>query len=133
MNRLLVVDDEPHATRLLQRSLQNAGFEVDIASDGAEALDRVRANDYAAVLTDICMPRMSGRELCTAIRQEALPSQPFIVVLTSRPEDEHREWTRSFPRLRFMEKPVSLKRLVEVITDALDATTPPTTDLGDVT
>jgi DNA-binding response OmpR family regulator len=65
------------------------------------------------------MPRMTGRELCQAI-EEQFPDRTFpIVVLTSRTELEHRDWTRAIDNLTFMEKPVSVRRLLSHIGKSL--------------
>ncbi|MGB5335689.1 MAG: response regulator, partial [Woeseiaceae bacterium] len=89
------------------------------ASNGAECLTKLceRLPDF--LVTDIDMPRMSGKELCLAI-QEQFPGRTFpIVVLTSRTEMEHRDWTRAIDNLTFMEKPVSVRRLLSHIGSCL--------------
>jgi DNA-binding NtrC family response regulator len=82
---LLVEDDAAFAERL-RRNLATARFEVEIASDGASALNRLRARHYDLVVTDIRMPEMGGLELIRAVKQEGAdgvdPDVP-IVVLTS--------------------------------------------------
>ena len=74
------------------------------------------------LVTDIDMPRMSGKELCLAIEKQ-FPDRTFpIVVLTSRTELEHRTWTREIKNLSFMEKPVSVRRLVALVNQTLNST-----------
>ena len=121
MRSILVVDDEPHATRLLARMLAGAGYDVDTAGDGQEAFERLASRHYDVLITDIQMPRMTGRELCERLRKDSVNDEPLIVVMTSRPEDEHREWTREFRRLDFLEKPLSPRQLIEHITARLAA------------
>ena len=110
---ILVVDDEPYATRVLKLKLQGEGYAVSVACDGQEALERIRERDFDAVVTDICMPRMSGRELTETVRSELPEREAFIFVSSSRPEEEARAWTRDLPRVAFIEKPLSLRRLAE--------------------
>ena len=70
------------------------------------------------------MPRMNGKELCQAIESQ-FPERTFpIVVLTSRTELEHRDWTRDIDNLTFMEKPVSVRRLLSHIGKCLADTVP---------
>ena len=115
MKRILIVDDHAPVIRVLKLGIEDAGFEVDSASNGAECLARLCAGPPDFLITDIDMPRMSGKELCLAI-EEQFPGRTFpIVVLTSRTEMEHRDWTRSIDNLTFMEKPVSVRRLVSHI------------------
>lgn len=112
MVNILVVDDEAHATRLLKMRLEGVGYRVDIATDGREAIERVEGKNYDVVITDICMPRMSGRELCEAIRKRSLGGDPALIVATSRPDAEHRRWTAELSDAVLFEKPLSIQRLI---------------------
>lgn len=115
MTRILIADDEPHVVRVLQRALERAGYQVDTVADGAAALARIHAGPPDILITDIQMPRMTGEALCQRIQQE-LPGRDFLIfVLTSRTEVEHRAWSREIPNLTFLEKPVSIRRLVATI------------------
>ena len=113
--RILIVDDHAPVLRVLRLGIEEAGFEVDTASNGSECLVKLCDVTPDFLVTDIDMPRMSGKELCLAI-EEQFPDRKFpIVVLTSRTELEHRNWTREIANLEFMEKPVSVKQLVSII------------------
>lgn len=67
--RILVVDDEESLRLSLKFKLKSAGFDVDTAVDGEEALEKLKGKPVDAVLLDINMPRMSGIEALTIIRQ----------------------------------------------------------------
>ena len=84
MKRVLVVDDERQITRMLRMALQSAGYAVDIAFDGAEALRKFEAQPPDLVITDLAMPEMDGLELTQAIRKMA---QTPIIVLSVRDTD----------------------------------------------
>ncbi len=112
MKRILFVDDEPHVNRVAQLSLERAGYEVDLASDGVEGLEKLLAEPYDVLITDMIMPRMNGRELCEAIQEQIPDRKFFIFVVTSRSEAEHRECAESLPRAEFLEKPLSLGHLI---------------------
>lgn len=66
--RILVVDDERFVQDLLRKVLGRRGHEVDIASNGVEALDRLRDERYDLVLTDVVMPEMDGFELLREVK-----------------------------------------------------------------
>lgn len=68
--RILVVDDEESLRLSLKFKLKSAGFDVDVAVDGEDALEKLKAKPADAVLLDINMPRMSGIETLTIIRQQ---------------------------------------------------------------
>lgn len=109
---ILVVDDDPASRRILKLGLEGAGYEVDTAADGEEALGRLREGRFQVLITDINMPRMNGRELCEAIRADPLEVDPLIFVLTARTGANHRDWTGDIDNVDFVEKPASLRRLV---------------------
>ena len=115
MTKIMIVDDHMPVLRVLRLGLEDAGYEVDSANNGSECLVKLCDGHPDFLVTDIDMPRMSGKELCLAI-QKQFPDRTFpIVVLTSRTELEHRDWTREIDNLGFMEKPVSVRRLVALI------------------
>ncbi len=79
--RILVVDDSITVREVERNLLQNNGYNVDVAVDGAEAWNAVRVGQYALVVTDVDMPRMNGIELVTSIkRHERLGSLPVMIV-----------------------------------------------------
>lgn len=91
-SRVLVVDDALTVRELQRSILERAGYEVGVAVDGADALDRLADGDFDLVLTDIEMPRMDGFELTQAIRAHPSLSNLAVLILTSRaaPEDRRR-------------------------------------------
>jgi len=119
MKKVLIVDDHAPIIRVLKMGIEEAGYEVDTANNGSECLVKLCSYHPDFLVTDIDMPRMTGKELCLAI-EEQIPEREFpIVVLTSRTEMEHRDWTGSIENLNFMEKPVSIRRLVSHIAKSL--------------
>jgi len=125
MKRVLIVDDQATVIRVLKLGIEEAGYEVDTASNGSECLVKLCAAHPDFLVTDIDMPRMNGKELCQAIESQ-FPDRTFpIVVLTSRTELEHRDWTRAIDNLSFMEKPVSVRRLLSQIGKSLSDTEQP--------
>jgi len=113
MKKILIADDEPHVLRVLKMSLEKEDYEVDICANGMEALSMIEAQAPDILITDIQMPLMTGEELCRHI-EEYMPNRNFLIfVLTSRTEIEHREWLRNIHNLLFLEKPISIRNLVE--------------------
>lgn len=88
LGKILVVDDSMTARALEKNLLEKQGFEVDLAADGLEALEKLNTNknSYRAVLSDIEMPNMSGLELVKSMKaNKNLSSVPFIFI-TARTE-----------------------------------------------
>jgi DNA-binding response OmpR family regulator len=77
--RILLVDDEPKIQGFIARALTAAGYEIDCASGGTEALRRAGLSDYGLVILDLIMPDMDGRSVLTALLRER-PEQPVLVL-----------------------------------------------------
>ncbi|MEE8342922.1 MAG: response regulator [Gammaproteobacteria bacterium] len=117
MKRILIVEDEPHIIRILRLALERNSYQVCSAIDGKEGLASIQESEPDVLITDIDMPVMSGDQLCKHIEAE-MPDRKFlIIVLTSRAEIEHRQWSAEIPNLVFLEKPISIRRLVNQLED----------------
>lgn len=79
MKKVLVVDDERQVRELLKSVLTAAGFEVEVAEDGTDALEKMHATRFQCVLTDLQMPRMDGRKLAEEIKR-LYPQVPAILM-----------------------------------------------------
>lgn len=119
LKRIFIVDDDPVVTRVIRMGLESAGYGVESANNAADFLQILPQDAPDFLVTDIQMPEMDGKELCFAI-DNLLPDRRFpIVVLTSHTEGKRRDWTRDFPNLHLMEKPVSIVRLVAHVNECL--------------
>src|SRR5690606_11977067 len=93
--QLLVVDDDPVQRKLVCFRLQRAGYAVQAATDGAEALELARRARPDAIVSDVLMPRLDGFGLCVAVQRDpALAGVPVILVTNSYVESEDRELAR---------------------------------------
>jgi len=81
---VLIADDETHILNVLSLKLQNAGYTVITAQDGAEAFELARAHHPDLVITDFQMPLLSGLELCTRLRCEPGTRDVPAILLTAR-------------------------------------------------
>jgi CheY-like chemotaxis protein len=113
MKKIVIADDEPHVLRVLKLSLEKEGYAVEGFSNGKGALTSIELEHPDILITDIQMPVMNGEQLCRHIQQEMPTRQFLIFVLTSRTEIEHREWSREIDNLAFLEKPVSIRNLID--------------------
>ncbi len=80
--RILVVEDEPVAARVLAKGLREHAYAVDVAADGAAALEQVTQAEYDLVILDVMLPRVNGLELCRRLRADAATVP--ILILTAR-------------------------------------------------
>jgi DNA-binding response OmpR family regulator len=86
--RVLLVEDEPSAARVLAKGLREQSYAVDLAADGDAALAQIGASDYDAVVLDVMLPLRDGLSVCRAIRQSG--SMVPILMVTARDAVEAR-------------------------------------------
>ncbi len=82
----LVVDDNPQAAAMSATMLQSQGWTVDRAADGFEAIVKVRARLYGALLLDYCLPGMDGAQVLTWVRKNLTISPDVVVVSAEDPD-----------------------------------------------
>ncbi len=80
--RILLVEDEPHAARMLAKGLREQTYAVDVALDGRKVLELVSISDYDAVILDVMLPFVDGLEVCQRLR--SMGSQVPVLMLTAR-------------------------------------------------
>jgi two-component system alkaline phosphatase synthesis response regulator PhoP len=81
--RILVVDDEPDFAAIVQGNLEKEGFEVEVAYDGVEGLEKVRQNPPDAIVLDVMMPEKDGFEVCRELKDDDRLCTIPIVLLTA--------------------------------------------------
>lgn len=86
--KILIVDDEPDIVETLSFMLQARNFDVVTASDGLEALSKVKSERPDLVLLDIMMPGMDGYEVCIKLKTDKETKNIPVVMLTARGENE---------------------------------------------
>jgi CheY-like chemotaxis protein len=110
---VLIVDDDPFIRRLIATTLEDvAGFHIEEAGDGIEAVETARAKDPAIVFLYIDMPRMNGIDACGELR--ALDGEPTIVMLTAAGADAEAE-ARAAGADLFLTKPFSPLDLLQLV------------------
>ena len=119
--RLLVVDDDRVTRHLLCSLLESAGFTVTAATDGEEALERIRKDrpPHDLMLLDVWMPRMSGLEVLGRLR--AVGRRPKTIVMTGDDAPGTMLEALKGHALHFLAKPIEPERLLEVVRAALDS------------
>lgn len=135
--RILVVDDEPDVRNFLAACLEDAGFVVETAVDGMEALEKVKANTPDLMTLDMVMPRKSGIKVMRTLRENEKWARLPVIVITAHARDEFgsediKEFNAIASGLRpryTLEKPVTPEKLVMSICEILGVA--PETDLGE--
>lgn len=120
---VLVVDDSATFRQLLSMSLQRVDGitkdDITEASDGAEALEKVKSSSFDLVLTDIRMPKMDGLEFVRLVRSELQRQDLPIIIISTKGADEDIELGMSLGASGYLSKPISMTRLRELVTGFL--------------
>jgi DNA-binding NtrC family response regulator len=116
--KILVADDERHVADGLQMLLADEGYEVDTATDGAIAWDKVQEGDYGVVLADLRMPEVDGLELFSRMREAGISSE--VIIITGEGTVESAKEAMRQGAYDYLEKPLKIDRLKELIPKALE-------------
>lgn len=113
--RILAVDDSRTIRDLLAHALLGAGYEVTLAEDGADALDRLSEAAPHAIISDINMPRLDGFGLIQAVRQIDRYRATPILVLTTESAPELKARARAAGATGWIVKPFAPEKLVQAL------------------
>lgn len=111
--KVMIVDDEPNICKTVKMILEGEGFEVLVATDGPDALNKLGREKVDLVLIDFFMPRMTGRDLAEAIREDPKLKNLKLVFLTvAQFLEEGKGELRRLKVSDYIQKPCDSKDLV---------------------
>jgi CheY-like chemotaxis protein len=125
--KVLVVDDEPDVRNFLAACIEDVGFKVEKAVDGADALEKLQADPPDLMTLDMVMPRVSGINLMRQLRSMEQFARLPVIVITAHANDEMgsddiKDFNAFASGMRpryMMEKPITPQKLVKAISDIL--------------
>jgi two-component system response regulator HydG len=117
--RVLVVDDDDGVRYTLVGVLEDAGFEVEEAVDGADALSKVASSHFHLVLTDLRMPRMDGLELLRKLRER--PQPPRVILITAHGSEKAAVEAMKHGAYDYFKKPFEPDELLSVVERAVES------------
>ncbi len=103
--KILIVDDEPLIAKGLRISLEQDGYLTETASDGEEALNLIRGNEYDLILLDIMLPKVDGMQVCQQVREF---SNVPIIMLTAKGDDMDKILGLDYGADDYMTKPFNV-------------------------
>ncbi|MCC7076438.1 MAG: response regulator [Acidimicrobiia bacterium] len=115
MARILVADDDPGVLKLIQLTLELEGFEVTAVTDGAAALDEIRAGACDLAVLDIMMPMLDGVDVCRAVKADEASAATPVILLSAKAQARDIEIGMAAGADRYMTKPFEPLELVESI------------------
>ena len=118
---IYIVEDEPLITRLAQINLERAGYAVQMANNGIEALEALQSKQVQPdlILMDVMMPYMNGFELTYNLQSDAELSKIPIIIMTARSRDEDILMGQELGAKHYLMKPIKPTDLVSMVTQVL--------------
>lgn len=113
--KILIVDDEPDIIEFIKYNISNAGYQVLVANDGMEALEKAEQEHPDLILLDIMMPKMDGVEVCQRLRADKKFDSTIIAFLTARSEDYSQVAALDYGGDDYITKPILPKVLMSRI------------------
>lgn len=120
--RVLVVDDEPNIVLSLDFLMRKEGFDVQVARNGAEALQALEGSAPDLLLLDVMMPEFDGYEVCERVRARPEWKDTKIIMLTARGREAERERGLKLGADAYVTKPFSTRDLVKQVKQMLGVT-----------
>ncbi|MBU0983592.1 MAG: response regulator [candidate division Zixibacteria bacterium] len=123
--RVLVIDDEPEITDIVEAFLTEAGYAVTVENSAVNAVAKASGFKPDVILLDIMMPGMDGYDICQALKKEPYLAHVPIIFLTGK--DRQDDMGRSFKvgGDMFIKKPFSCERLLEIVNIVVMSTARP--------
>lgn len=113
--RILVIEDDPVSSRLMEYALEKQGYQVVTASNGLEGLKKVRAEGPDLVILDIMLPGMDGFEICHRVRSE-LPGKTLpILILSGKAQEADKATGLRLGADDYLVKPISPSTITTVV------------------
>lgn len=113
--KILIVEDDPSLTEVLEYNLRQAGYEVHRAADGREGLSKAKVLRPDLILLDVMLPEMDGFEVCRRLRAEPATRDALILMLTAKSEETDQVVGLALGADDYVTKPFSVKILLERI------------------
>lgn len=122
MPHLLLAEDDPSIRQLLGQILRRSNFDLDIAEDGVEAVEKWEKGDYELLLMDVQMPRMDGFEATRAIRKKEQERGGYtaIIAMTAHAQKEDVTKCLDAGMDAYVSKPIDFKKTIDVINENLE-------------
>ena len=119
--KILIVDDEPNIVISLEFLMQQGGYDIEIARDGQEALNKLSSFHPDLVLLDVMLPYMDGFEICQAIRQKPDWNHIKVILLTAKGREVDITKGTALGADAYVTKPFATRELVDKVHEMLEA------------
>lgn len=113
--KILVVDDEPDMVKAIALRLEASGFEVTLAYDGQEAMDKVQAARPDLIILDLMLPRIDGYKVCRLLKFDVKWRDIPIIMLTARAQESDKIMGQEVGADAYLTKPFKTEELMATV------------------
>ena len=113
--RILLVDDEPSIVKMVGKRLEVEGFEVTVAMDGQEGLQKAQGQQQDLIILDLMLPKLNGYEVCGLLKRDSRYEKIPIIMLSARAQEKDEKEGLEAGANAFMTKPFKSQELVDRI------------------
>ena len=122
--RILLVDDELELGKLVKMRLEANGYEVVMAFNGQEALDKAHAEHVDVIILDLMLPKVNGYEVCTMLKQDPRYPNIPVIIFTAMAQGKDEALAKECGADAYLRKPFQSKQLLETIQTLLPSSVP---------
>ena len=113
--KILLVDDEPSIVKMVGKRLEVEGYEVLVAMDGQEAIDKARSLAPGLIILDLMLPKLNGYEVCTMLKQDPQYQRIPIIMFSAKAQDKDEKTGLECGANAYVRKPFRAQELLEQI------------------
>jgi DNA-binding response OmpR family regulator len=113
--RILLVDDEPSIVKMVGRRLEMEGYEVLVAMDGEEALQKARAEGPDLIILDLMLPKINGYEVCALLKKDSRYEKIPVIMFSARVQEKDEKMGLDAGATAYIRKPFKSQDLIEQI------------------
>ena len=121
MSTVLIIDDSPTELHLFQSMLEKNGFDTLVADSGEDGLRQAKQSRPHCILMDVVMPGMNGFQATRKLSKDPDTSDIPVIIITTKDQETDKIWGMRQGAVEYLVKPVSEKRLVEMINTVMAA------------
>ncbi len=122
--KILSIDDSPTVQRLIDMILSSQGYQVVLASDGEEGIQKAKTEKPAVILVDFVMPKMNGFQVCKTLKEDAAFKETPIILVTSRGDKVGSKFVDVLGITEYFTKPFQPEELLAKIREVIDGKKP---------
>ncbi len=117
--RILLVEDNKNIITVMKLCLKQAGYEVQVVSNGVEAVDVAFEAPPDLILLDVCLPKMNGFLVCETLKEEEATAEIPILMLSAKTEEEDIQRAYELGADQYLTKPIEPSELLEQVENYL--------------